>query len=87
MHYKRKDNFLKLIMLIVNILYWFNPICYLLKKHFNELCELSCDELVIKGYNIDEVKDYAYVLLDTIKYKNKLKQSICISQFYTEKNS
>ncbi|HBF4979681.1 TPA: protease, partial [Clostridioides difficile] len=52
-----------------------------------ELCELSCDELVIKGYNIDEVKDYAYVLLDTIKYKNKLKQSICISQFYTEKNS
>ncbi|MCP8417403.1 M56 family metallopeptidase, partial [Clostridioides difficile] len=86
-HYKRKDNFLKLIMLIVNILYWFNPICYLLKKHFNELCELSCDELVIKGYNIDEVKDYAYVLLDTIKYKNKLKQSICISQFYTEKNS
>ncbi|MCA0611025.1 protease, partial [Clostridioides difficile] len=64
-----------------------NPICYLLKKHFNELCELSCDELVIKGYNIDEVKDYAYVLLDTIKYKNKLKQSICISQFYTEKNS
>ncbi len=59
----------------------------LIKKHFNELCELSCDELVIKGYNIDEVKDYAYVLLDTIKYKNKLKQSICISQFYTEKNS
>ncbi|WP_219710564.1 M56 family metallopeptidase, partial [Clostridioides difficile] len=54
-HYKRKDNFLKLIMLIVNILYWFNPICYLLKKHFNEVCELSCDELVIKGYNIDEV--------------------------------
>ncbi len=42
---------------------------------------------LIKGYNIDEVKDYAYVLLDTIKYKNKLKQSICISQFYTEKNS
>ncbi len=31
-HYKRKDNFLKLIMLIVNILYWFNPICYLLKN-------------------------------------------------------
>lgn len=80
-HYKRKDNLLKLIFSLVNIIYWFNPLVYMLRKNFNESCELSCDEEVIKKSSINEVKEYSLMLLDTIKYKNNLKSSTIVSSF------
>ncbi|NMS89232.1 M56 family metallopeptidase [Clostridioides difficile] len=85
-HYKRKDNLFKVMVSFVCTIYWFNPIFYLLKKQFNELCELSCDEIVIDEYTSSEIEEYAYLILDTIKYKKTLKYSTCVSQFRNEKN-
>ncbi|HBF4772709.1 beta-lactamase inducer [Clostridioides difficile] len=85
-HYKRKDNLFKAMISLVCTIYWFNPICHLLKKQFNELCELSCDEIVIDEYTSSEVEEYAYLILDTIKYKKTLRYSTCVSQFRNEKN-
>ncbi|HBF4443103.1 TPA: M56 family metallopeptidase [Clostridioides difficile] len=85
-HYKRKDNLFKVMVSLVCTIYWFNPICYLLKKQFNELCELSCDEIVIDEYTSTEIEEYAYLILDTIKYKKILRYSTCVSQFRNEKN-
>lgn len=84
-HYKRKDNLLKIVVMLANIIYWFNPIIYLFKRNFNEICELSCDELVTKEYTVNEVKEYSLILLDMMKYKNKLSSSICVSQLNTNK--
>jgi len=80
-HYKRKDNMLKLMINFITMIHWFNPIIHLLKKQFNEFAELSCDELVIRKCTHNEIKDYAFLLLDTMKYKKNLSLSMGISYF------
>lgn len=86
-HYKRKDNFLKVILTLVISIYWFNPIVYILKRYFNDYCELSCDELVVKKYTIDETKEYSLILLDMMKYKNILDSHLCMSQLNINKDN
>ncbi|GAA0106754.1 M56 family metallopeptidase [Paraclostridium sordellii] len=86
-HYKRKDNLIKLILTFVTIIYWFNPIIYLLKNHLLNQCELSCDELVVQNFTKNEVKEYSLLLLDTIKYKNKLNSQMCVSYLNESKSN
>ena len=54
-HFKRKDNILKLLMILALALHWFNPLIYILRRLFFEQCELSCDEQVIKDAEIKEI--------------------------------
>lgn len=84
-HIKRKDNLLKLLMIFALALHWFNPFVYILRKFFYEQCELSCDEQVIKNIEIMEVKDYALLLLNSIKYKNNLRISAMSSELTSKK--
>lgn len=80
-HYKRKDNILRLLMAIDLSIYWFNPLVYLLRKYFEEQCELSCDEYVLRYSTFSEKKEYAITLLDSIKHGNELSSNIFASQF------
>lgn len=80
-HYKRKDNILRLLMAIDLSIYWFNPLVYLLRKYFEEQCELSCDESVLRYSTFSEKKEYAITLLDSIKHGNELSSNIFASQF------
>ncbi|WP_026022374.1 M56 family metallopeptidase [Clostridium senegalense] len=82
-HFKRKDNLLKLILMIASAIHWFNPLVKILKVYFGEQCELSCDEKVIKRFSKDEIKEYAFVLVNTLKYRNTLKTTMFSSQFNT----
>lgn len=50
-HYKRKDMFYKWLVQITICIHWFNPIVYIMGKEINRICELSCDEEVIKEFN------------------------------------
>ncbi|MEG1311981.1 MAG: M56 family metallopeptidase [Peptostreptococcaceae bacterium] len=86
-HHKRKDNLLKLILMVVSIIHWFNPAIYLFRKYFLDQCELSCDELTTKNFTINESKEYSLLLLDTIKYKNKLNSQMCVSYLNTYKSN
>lgn len=84
-HIKRKDNLLKLLMIFALALHWFNPFVYILRKFFYEQCELSCDEQVIKNIEIMEVKEYALLLLNSVKYKNNLRISAMSSELMSKK--
>ncbi|MCL2187352.1 MAG: M56 family metallopeptidase [Defluviitaleaceae bacterium] len=42
-HYRRKDIWLKAIVLLANALHWFNPVVYLLAAHLRTQCEHACD--------------------------------------------
>ncbi|MBZ9607285.1 M56 family metallopeptidase [Clostridium estertheticum] len=86
-HYKRKDNILKLILTVATIIHWFNPIIHLFKKYYNDQCELSCDELVTKKFTLNEIKEYSLLLLDTMKYKNKLNSSMFVSYLNLNKSN
>lgn len=84
-HFKRKDNITKLLMILGTSIHWFNPLIYLFRKFFNEQCELSCDEKVINDSKIEDIKEYAMLLVKSARHKNTLKLSIMSSQLTNKK--
>lgn len=79
-HYKRKDIFYKLIMVLASSVHWFNPVIHMMTKDADKNLELCCDEDVIR--NEDKVfKDhYSSILLNTIKSSNRT-TSVFSTQF------
>lgn len=73
-HYKYKDNLIKLICFLIRIVYWFNPLVYLLIHVMENDCELSCDQRVVKDRTFDEKKEYGLAITNSIKYSINLKE-------------
>ena len=48
-HHKRHDLFVKLILMIIGIMHWFNPFVKFLINGVNTQCEMSCDAEVVKN--------------------------------------
>lgn len=64
MHIKRKDNWVKILMLAALIVNWFNPLVWIMSKCFTSDLESACDEKVLRHCsNEDERKNYAFNLL------------------------
>lgn len=63
-HIKKHDGFFRFIRLIVIGIYWFNPLVYILDHYLECVCELSCDELVTKGMDQEQLREYAYLLVN-----------------------
>jgi len=65
MHIRRKDNWIKAVMLVVLCLHWFNPLVWIMSKYLASDLELACDEAVLRHYDKeDEIrKNYAFSLL------------------------
>lgn len=84
-HCKRKDILYKCLLTTAQLLHWFNPLIYLMKKHIYFLCEVSCDETVLLKANEETRLQYGEMIIDVIK-----QQSIntpCLSSgFFIEKN-
>lgn len=62
-HIRRKDNLLKIIMLLAVCVHWFNPFVWIMYILFNRDVELSCDEKVIALLGEDTKKPYAMALV------------------------
>ena len=67
-HYRRKDLFVKLLMLIANAIHWFNPAVYALSRQLNTACELSCDEKVVSEMDLQNRRFYGETILQVLKY-------------------
>ena len=65
MHIRRKDNWLKSVMLLALCIHWFNPLVWIMSKYLASDLEMACDEAVLRLYdNTDETrKSYAFSLL------------------------
>lgn len=66
-HIKNKDIFCKLLLLLLNCIYWFNPIVYNFTSQFDEILELNCDENVLKNEDKTYRIHYAEILLEQIE--------------------
>lgn len=64
-HVKRADVLWKTFTYLINIIFFFNPVTYLLRREFERICELSCDEFVLNGQENDKRKIYAHALIDS----------------------
>lgn len=66
MHLKRKDLWVKVLVLIAGTLHWFNPFVHVLRKDVSIWGELSCDEALASEMSHEERKHYGEAILNTL---------------------
>lgn len=72
-HIKNRDIECKFVLLLINSIYWFNPVIYKFIDQVEEVLELKCDEIVLENQpQIYKIK-YAQVLLNQIEENRNLK--------------
>lgn len=84
-HYKRRDLWLKWMLLFIQAIHWFNPFIYLAIRDIEQFCELSCDEKMVKSMDIKERRRYCYLLLN-ILWKDVDQKVKLYSAFSEKKN-
>lgn len=84
-HYKRKDLWYKLLLLIATAIHWFKPVVYLMVKAINIQCELSCDTEVVQSTNMSTRYQYCETILGVLKMQSKLK-TVLSTNFFGGKN-
>ncbi len=63
MHIRHGDHIVRIIMLLVNIVYWCNPIVWVATYYMKKDMEMLCDESVIKFLKSEEHSNYLRTLL------------------------
>ncbi|MCC0639107.1 MULTISPECIES: M56 family metallopeptidase [unclassified Clostridioides] len=81
MHFKNKDILIKFAVLFVKIIYWFNPLVYIMSNRINLDCELCCDESVLVDCSLKEKKEYALALIKSIKMSKNYQSGILTTEF------
>ena len=65
-HFRRKDIWLKTLVLWVNALHWFNPLAWLMVRAVERDTELACDDAVLQSLPPEERAQYSRTILDTV---------------------
>ncbi len=81
MHFRNKDILIKLLVLSVKIIYWFNPLVYIMSNRVNLDCELCCDESVLNECSLRDKKEYALALIKSIKLSKNYQSGILTTEF------
>ncbi len=81
MHFKNKDILIKFIVMFVKLVHWFNPLVYVMSNRINLDCELCCDESVLDGCRLKEKKEYALVLIKSIKLSKNYQSGVLTTEF------
>ncbi len=66
-HYKRNDLWYKQLLLAVRAIHWFNPLIHLMTAEANKTIEISCDEEVLQGVDLELRKRYCERVLDMMQ--------------------
>ena len=64
-HYRHHDLWYKLILQMVCIVYWFNPLLHWMRREADQDLEFLCDERIMKDGAHDERMQYNYLLAQT----------------------
>lgn len=62
-HIRRHDNWIKAVMLAALCIHWFNPLVWIMAKCLSSDLESACDAAVLKNYDEEQRKGYAFSLL------------------------
>ncbi len=85
-HLKRGDVYVKLLCVFANALHWLNPLIWIMRREMTVDMELSCDEGVIKGADINIKKAYTETLLSSLRRQSS-KRSSLTTRFYGGKGT
>lgn len=82
-HYRRRDLWYKLVLLGAGALHWFNPLVHLLIREAEADLELTCDDLVMAGADIEDRRAYSETLLASLRReRGLLSRSSLSTHFY-----
>lgn len=76
-HLKRKDLWVKALVLLAGILHWFNPFVYVLRKDISRWSELSCDEELAMEMSREERRLYGEAILNTLDIHSGINTTFC----------
>lgn len=75
-HWKRRDPEVKLLVLLIQAVYWFHPLVYLFRREMERFCELSCDQQLSFFMSMDARNHYCKLLLRTLKDTTNFKPKL-----------
>ncbi len=85
-HYERRDLAFKWFGMAVFALHWFNPFTALFRRELDRVCELSCDERMLRGMDRAQKQDYGEMLL-SLAADRSLPRGVVATAFATEKRT
>lgn len=74
-HIRRMDTFWKMLMQLAVMIFWWNPLTWILRRDFEQVCECSCDENVMREKTKEEVKEYLRLMIEEAQEKKTKKVS------------
>lgn len=66
-HYRNKDLWFKVLLLLGNAIHWFNPIVWIMRRLAEQDIELVCDSEVLEFASPEERKEYGEVILSYVQ--------------------
>lgn len=78
-HYKNHDLHFRLLFEIISVIYWWNPLIYVMKRYFYNMMELHNDFSITDKVSEEQKIDYAVTLLEAAKFKHSTKFGIGIN--------
>lgn len=74
-HFLYHDTLLKTLVEIFCIMFWWNPVVYLLKRDLEQLIELRCDSSVSRRLSKQQRAEYLRTMLSTLQHACAQKQT------------
>ncbi len=68
-HFQRHDLLVKLVVVVTTCIHWFNPIVHYMCKILQTEGEVSCDEAVLRGTDMEDRRFYGEVILGMVGRK------------------
>lgn len=81
-HLKRRDLWVKALMLLSLAVHWYNPLVYVMARTMALDCEMSCDASVLANSDLSLRKRYGEAILGVIRRQRK--QHIALSTYFYE---
>ena len=86
LHCRRRDPLYKWLAVLVLSAHWFNPLSWVVRRELGRACELSCDEMLLRGMSRREKQSYGDTLLNTAA-SGALPAGVVATTFSTEKKN
>lgn len=71
-HYRHGDLWYKMLLMMVNTIYWFNPALYWMRSEAEKDIENLCDSRVVENYTKEEQMRYGRLLLKRAALQNHI---------------
>lgn len=79
-HYKRRDQYISLLLTLLNIVYWFDPIVWIAVRWIRRDMETACDCAVVSALPAQEKKTYARLILELFSRSAEPSAVLAMSQ-------